>query len=143
MDWIIFSLLSVFFFSSSALFQRVLMKEESSDPYPFAIAFQLIGTVITAAFAFAHGFTMVPIAEYPIHWLALTSLWGLSTFCLFNAYKYIEASEVTIIGSSRAIVTIVAAIIILGEVFNLQRFVGTVLILISAYIVSQVKHGLK
>jgi len=125
------------FAAIASLLQKVLMKDDKSDPHAYSIAFQLLGSAIVATFALSHGFVMPPISAYPINFLLLAVLYGCGTLCLFNAYKHLEASEVTIVTSVRAVVTIVSAVVILGEVFSLQKGLGTVLILASVFIISE------
>lgn len=137
MPWIVFALASVFLFSISTLIQRVLMKDDKSDAHAYSIVFQILGAVVVGAFAFYRGFVMPPISQYPINFLLLTVLYGAGTYCLFNAFKYLEASEVTIITSSRVVITITSAVLLLGEVFNFQKVVGTALILLSVILISQ------
>lgn len=136
MSWMFFALLSVLLFSISSLLQRVLMKEEQSDAHAYSIAFQLLGAVVVGVFAITQGFEFPPIDTYPVNFLLLAVLYGTGTLCLFNAYKHLGASEVTIITSSRTIVTIISAVLILNEVFDLQKAAGTILILTSILVIS-------
>lgn len=136
MAWLAYALLSVFLFSITSLFQKVLMKDEQSDAHTYSIVFQIIGAAIVTIIAAINGFVMPPITQYPINFFLLAALYGLGTLCVFNAFKYIEASEVTIISSTRAIVVITSAILLLGENFSILKGIGTMLILLAAYLVS-------
>ncbi|GAI50673.1 unnamed protein product, partial [marine sediment metagenome] len=46
MSWIFLILIGVLFVSTSSLFQRVLLKDEQSDPFTYAIIFQLIIAIL-------------------------------------------------------------------------------------------------
>jgi drug/metabolite transporter (DMT)-like permease len=143
MPWFALTIFSVLFFSVASLLQKVLMKDDKSDPHAYSIVFQILGGILVGALALWRGFVMPPIAQFPINFLLLTVLYGSGTLFLFKAFKYIEASEVTIITSTRSIVTIVSAVLLLGEVFDFKKGIGTVLILISAYLVTQKSKGFK
>jgi drug/metabolite transporter (DMT)-like permease len=143
MPWFVLAIASVLFFSVASLLQKVLMKDDKSDPHAYSIFFQILGAVLIGSFALWRGFIMPPIGQYPFNFLLSAILYGSGTLFLFKALKYIEASEATIITSVRAIVTIVSAVLILGEVFDYKKGIGTVLILISAYVVTQKSRGIK
>ena len=91
---------------------------------------------IVAVFALWHGFIFPPIREYPINFFLNASLWGLSTLWLFKAYQYIEASEVTILLTLEAVVTIIAAQFFLHEAFTFINVIGTILIIIAVIYMS-------
>lgn len=63
-------------------------------------------------------------------------LYTASQVLVFQASKTIEASELIIFSSTRVLWTIGAAIIFLGESFNLSKIIGTILILFSVVYVS-------
>lgn len=111
------------------------MKEEG-DAHAYSIAFQLLGSVVIGLFALTQGFILPPLKEYGWGYVLISIFYGMGTLFLFNAYKYLEASEVTILTATRTIVTIVSAVVILGEVFSLQKGVGVVLILFSVVLVT-------
>jgi len=138
MPWIVFGLAAVFFSAISSLLQRVLMKDDKSDAYSYSVVFQLLGAVVVGAFTvFSGNLKMLPIGQYPINFLLLTVLYGAGTYCLFKAYRYLEASEITIVTASRVIITISSAVLLLKEAFTLKQFSGTVLILLSVVLISQ------
>ncbi|MFI5265369.1 MAG: DMT family transporter [Candidatus Levyibacteriota bacterium] len=143
MSWLLFALLSVFFFSLSSLIQRVLMKKEQNDAYVYSVVFQLLGALIIGIFAFSKGFIMPPIASLPINFILLTVLYGFGTLCMFNAFKYLEASEVTMLGASRAVITILSAVFILSEIFTFNNGVGTILILFAVVLITYEKKSFK
>ncbi|MDO8487239.1 MAG: DMT family transporter [Candidatus Curtissbacteria bacterium] len=143
MSWIVLALASVIFFSISALLQKVLMKNDKSDPYAYSIMFQFLIWAVAATVVLWTGFVMPPIKTYPLNFLFSSVMYGLGTICAFKALKYIEASEFTIISSVKAIVTIISAVLILGEVFDYKKALGTALVLISAYLVTQKSRKIK
>lgn len=136
MNWFVLAISAVFLYSISSLIQRVLMKDEKSDAHLYSVAFQILLAIVVAIATVFTGFHLPPISKFPLNFLFLAILYGSGTLFLFNAYKFIEASEVSILTSIRAIVTIVAAVLLLGENFDFKKIIGTVLILISVFLIS-------
>ena len=62
---------------------------------------------------------------------------------LFKALKLVEASEATILLSGRVLITIAASIVFFHEIFSLQKIVGTILILLSIFLVTNLKKGFR
>lgn len=135
MHWIFFALVDVFGMAVANIIRRIIMKDDKSDAYSSVIFFQLLGFILILIVTLFRGFVMPPIATYPLNFLAEAILWGLSSYCLFKAFQFLEASEVTILTTFSSVVTITSAIIFLGDVFNLPRLIGVVLILFSVIFV--------
>lgn len=136
MSWFILALIHAFGNSFANVLRKILMKDEQNDPIASAILFQFLGTAIVAIFSFSNGFVLPPIQEYPINFIIQAVFWGLATMCVFKAYKHLEASEVTIIVALEAVVTILAAVILLKEVFNFLNIIGAILIIVSVFSIS-------
>jgi uncharacterized membrane protein len=136
MNWFVLAIFHAFGNSFANILRKTLMKNDKNDPVASAILFQLQGTAIVTIFALVNGFTMPPVQAYPMNFLLQGVLWGLATICLFQAYKFIEASEVTIIVSLEAVVTIIAAVVLLKEVFIFTYFIGAALVIASIFYIS-------
>jgi len=136
MHWILFVLIDVVGAAVANIVRRVIMKDDRSDAYSSVIFFQLMGFLMILVFTLVHGFIMPPIATYPLNFLLEAVLWGLSSYFLFKAFQQLEASEVTILTTFSSVVTIISAIVILHDVFNLPRLIGVALILFSVIFVS-------
>jgi drug/metabolite transporter (DMT)-like permease len=119
------------------------MRDEKSDPVSYAIIFHFLIGILNLIFALIHGFQIPALNATLFLFIFASILWGAGTIFLFKSLKLIEASEVTIIGTSKSLVTIVGSVIFLGEIFNLQRVFGTVIILIAVFFASKVESGLK
>lgn len=119
MSWFALALLYNVFGSIGNIFRKILLRDDKSDAVGSAIIFQWIGAILCAIVAFWHGFHMPPVREYPVNFLLNMTLWGCSTLFLYKAYKYIEASEVTILFTLESIVTIVTATTLLHEAFTI------------------------
>lgn len=139
MSWIFFALISILSLSIANLLQRVLMKNEDSEIFSYSIVFQITCALIVGAFAFIKGFSLPPIFQLPWNFLFMTVLYGTGTLLLFKALQSLEASETTILTSVRSLVTVVSAVVLLREAYSLKEAVGTLLILLSIFLISQVK----
>jgi uncharacterized membrane protein len=58
---------------------------------------------------------------------------------MFEAVKFLEASDAAILSAASVIITIVASIVFLHESFSINKVIGTVLILIAVYIIDRSK----
>lgn len=143
MDWLLLTLASVFIVSLANILQRVLMRDDKSNPYSYAFIFHILLGILNLVFALIHGFQLPPLDGSFIYFIIAAVLWGGGTVFLFKALQLLESSEVTILGSFRALITIVASIIFLRETFNLQKVLGTIIILASIFLVSNLKKGIK
>lgn len=139
MTWLFFAIASVVAVSISNILQRVLMKEEDSDPASYSIAFQFICTVIVGAYALWRGFVMPPPSGLYLNFILGGVLYGVGVLFLFKALQTLESSEEVVITSSRVLITIITAILFLGESFSFQKGIGTVLILAAVILVSVTK----
>src|SRR3989339_2159502 len=135
MLWQILVFISVISISIANLYQRIAMKEESSDAYAGAILFQFILAILTGIFALYKGFNIPPVTLTG-YFIVSTILYGLGTLAYFKSIKLIEASESIILGSIGSIITVITAFIFLGERLNSQQLVGVILILLSMVAIS-------
>lgn len=143
MDWLLLTLLSVFVVSIANILQKVLMKDEKSDPYSYALVFQFLIAILSLPIAMVQGF-QIPIINSNLVFLVIAAaLWGGTAVFLFKALQVMEASEVTILSSIRVVITIIASILFLQESFNVLNVLGTILILVSILLVTNLNKGIK
>ena len=143
MAWLALTLLSVVIASVASILQRVLMRDDKSNPYSYAIIFHLLLGVLVLVFGLMRG-TDFSLFSGNIYMLLLASaLWGACQVFLFKALQLLEASEVTVISDLRVIVTIIASIIFLGEIFTGWNIVGAILIVAASLLVVDVRKGFK
>lgn len=142
MQWLPLVFISVVSSSFASLFQKVAMKDQKSDPVVSAIAFQFILGFIVSLFALAKGFQLPDSSLIPF-FLASSALYGVGTVCFFKAIKIIEASEMTILGGSGVMVTILASMIFLGDKLTPLQLFGTGLILCAVVLISWKNKSLK
>lgn len=136
MSWQLLVGISVLTYSLSILLQRILLKEEKSDPVAYSIVFQIITGLMVGVFAIIRGFSVPNLLPILPNLILMILFYGAGNIFIFRALKHLEASDFTIIFASRTLWTIVAAIFFLKESFNINQFFGTILILISIFIVT-------
>ena len=143
MSWLFLTILSVVIASVASILQRILMRDDKSNPYSYAIIFHLLLGVLVLVFGLMRG-TDFSLFSGNIYMLLLASaLWGACQVFLFKALQLLEASEVTVISDLRVIVTIIASIIFLGEIFTGWNIVGAILIVAASLLVVDVRKGFK
>ncbi len=139
MPWIFFAVISVLFISVANLFSRVLMKDKKGDAIAYTIAFQILCGVLTGVFALYKGFVMPPVQEYFWNFILGGILYGFASICMFEAVKFLEASDAAILSAASTVITIVASIIFLHESFSMNKVIGTILILVAVFIIDRSK----
>lgn len=139
MGWFTLALISVASISIANLVQKVLMKDDKSDPYAYTVLFTLVATLITGIFAFIKGFTFPPVDRYPINFLLSASFYGFGAVLGFKALKILDASENALIVPLGTLVTIVSAVALLGETLSFVKVFGVILILLPIYLLNRVK----
>lgn len=127
---------SIICLSLSTLLQRVLLKEDNSDPVAYSAVFQLIVSGFLAIFAIFHGFHMPDLLRFWPNVVAMMFLYAITNALVFKSLAKIEASEFTVFFATRAIWTIVAAVLFLGEHFSQIQIIGTAFVLVSVLLVS-------
>lgn len=139
MTWLYYIILSIFAGSIANLLNKILMKDNKSDPMLSSILFQFLLAFFFFLLSLIKGFVMPPIFIYPLNFILNGFLYGLGTFFIFKALKYIEVSESSIIYSFGSIITVISSIFFLKESFNFSKSLGLLLILISIIAVSKPK----
>jgi bacterial/archaeal transporter family protein len=143
MSWLLLTLISVFISSLANILQRVLMKNDKSNPYSYAIVFHFLIAILNLFFALLHGFKLPSPNQNLVFFLLAAILWGGGTVFLFKALHLLESSEVTILSSVKVIITILASIIFLHESFNGQEIIGVTIIFASIILVTNLKSQVK
>lgn len=143
MNWLFFTLISVLFVSIAVIFQRALMRDEKSNPYYYTTFFQFSIAILTVPIAIVHGFQFPPVTISLVFFPVAAILWGGASVFFFKALKFAEASEVTIVSSIRIIITILASIFFLHERFTSFNALGALFVLVSIFLVTNLKKGLK
>lgn len=137
MTWQVLILISIFTFSVAQLLQRVLLKEEKSDPITYLLFFQFVNGVIVGVFGLSFGDkTFSNFRPFFLNLILMMVLNGLGAISQFKALKYLEASKFTVIFASRALVAILASSLLLNEGLSAKQWLGTLLILAGVFLVN-------
>jgi len=142
--WQILIILSVICYSISVLLQRILVREKDSDPVAYASFFQLLTGLMIGIFGYL--FTTMKYPDFKpliLNFLIMIVLYALGNIFVFKALKRTEASKFSVIFSSRAIFAILAFSLLMKESLTVSQWIGTLLILSAAVIVSLEKRKIK
>ena len=138
MSWQILLFASVILISFGALLQRVLMKEEGSDPWAYSIVFQFIVGLMVFVYGFMFTEMKLPSDFRPLYLnlILMILLWSASNIFLYSSLKRIEASVFTVIFSTRSFFTTLASSLFLREFLLGRQFAGAIFILMGAVLVT-------
>ncbi|MDP2873809.1 MAG: EamA family transporter [bacterium] len=136
MNWQLLLAISVSTYAVSILLQRILLKDDKSDPVAYSIVFQLVTGLVILVYALVRGFSVPNLLPILPNLILMTFLYGVGNVLIFKSLKAGEASEFTIVFATRVFWTIAAAIFFLGEAFSLRQGIGTLLIIASIILVS-------
>ena len=113
MTWEILLTISVLTFSVSILLQRVLLKDDQSDPIAYSIVYQLFTGILIGIYALFNGFTTPNLVQLIPNLILMIILYGGANIFMWNGLRMIDLSEFTIIFSSRALWTIIGGVVLL------------------------------
>ncbi len=143
MPWPFLALINIITAAIVVLFQRVLMKEENSNPVGSGIIFQFGLGIISLLFAVALGrFSWPSFATHPnliVWFIVVAFLWTGSTLFGFKAAKKIGAGEITILGAGNSIITIFLSVLFLGEALKISTLIGTAFVLFAIWLINSEK----
>ncbi|PIP53258.1 hypothetical protein COX08_01970 [Candidatus Beckwithbacteria bacterium CG23_combo_of_CG06-09_8_20_14_all_34_8] len=142
MDWIGFSLLSVFCFTILGLLQRILAVE-SKNPRATAVVFNATAALIALViFILTSDVNKITLPTEKVAWISM----GLAVFCYglfergrFYAAKLLEASVLTTVFNITLLITLIGSFILYSETLTVNKIFGGALILIALFTVSYSK----
>lgn len=134
---------SVIFFGFGNAFSRVVMKRTAS---PMIVPYTRL--VLGGLFAAIAGLIFIRDLSLVLNVLPLTIIAsGFYWLCMITFAKsvyFLDANEAIIINQSQIFFTSLAGVIILSENYSLEKFIGSVLVMISVYFITAHKNiGLK
>lgn len=141
MNWLFFAFVNIIAISVANLYQKIAMRDENSDPVASAVVFQMLTGTCYFLYALTQGFHMPPIALTP-YFLISMSLYAAGTIFFFSAIKKIEASEMSIITGIGSVVTIIASMMFLNDVFTFTQLIGVVCVLAAVVLINFKKNAL-
>lgn len=126
--------------SIASLLQRVLMKEDKSDPIGYAIIFQILLGLSSLLFTIIFSkFVFPPVTKMPLYFVLSAFLWTGYTVLSFYALKRLNAGEVTILISSSSLITVSLGILLLHETLRLQSIIALLLVFGALFVVTSEK----
>ena len=140
MPWYAYLIINVCVFSLATLYQRVILKN-SKDPVIFYVVNGIGAGLMLLLYGLWMGFKIPNITDISLNLIILTIFLGFGNMLNFNALKKVDASEFTVLFSTRAIWSVIGAVLILGEAFGLKQIAGTSLIIASVFLVSWKKKS--
>lgn len=135
MTWQLLVGLSILLFSVNGLFHRVLMKDSESDPSAQALMFTVLVGLLGIVIAIFQGGlkSSLSIAQLP-YFLAISVSITIGSIYAFKGFKYIEASEHTILSTTSKIWSLIGAVLFLGETLSWRKLLAALLIVTGVMI---------
>lgn len=142
MQWYWYIVINIVVFSFATLYQRMLLKN-SRDPVVIYVVNGLVAGLFLFIFGLHQGFRIPDIKQISINLILMSVLIGAGNILIFRGLKKVEASEYTVLFSTRAIWSVLAAIVFLHETFSIKQIFGAGLIILSVFVVSWKKKTLR
>lgn len=142
LNWQVLVLISAITYSLSSLLQRVLMRDDTSDPYLYSIVFQLTVGVLIFVYTLFVGFNLPNLIAFIPNLMAMTVLYALGGIALFQAFKSVDAASAGILTSTRSLWMVLGSTLMLHEVVSITRLLGALLIIMGVSLASIDKKGL-
>ncbi|MDD5704221.1 MAG: DMT family transporter, partial [Dehalococcoidales bacterium] len=141
MSWQVLIGVSVILYSVSVLLQRILLKDDKSDPVSFSIFFQITVAAVTAILIMIFKGKIILPNFSEISWsiLVMTFLYALANVFIFKSLKEIEASRFTVIFSSKTLIAVLGASLFFKENLNYVQWIGA-LFIVGGVIVISIKN---
>lgn len=137
MSWQLLLVINVLFTSIGTLLQKIIMKDDESDPAASAIFFLLLSSFLTGAWLLLTNQLAFPnISNIIPNLIILMILIGGFYLFIFKSLKLIDASEFVVILSARPLFTILASTFLLAEGLNSKQLIGVFAILLGIAIVT-------
>ncbi|MBI2641073.1 hypothetical protein HYW87_00555, partial [Candidatus Roizmanbacteria bacterium] len=95
MTWQLFLGLSISAEVAGRLIQRVILRDDKSDPVAYAIVFQLLGGTVIGIYALLTGFTLPNLQPISLNLVLMPILFGSANIFIFKSLQLTEASIFT------------------------------------------------
>ncbi len=130
--------LSVLFSSVTTILQRVLLKDQKTDPIAASIFYLTMCGVLVGAVGIALGQNFFPSDFTSVipSLVLMTALYGFGNLFLFRALNQIEASRFVVLFSSRSLITALLSWIVLHEILNGTQWIGATLLFLGIVLVT-------
>jgi drug/metabolite transporter (DMT)-like permease len=135
-NWQIFIAISIIASAFAALLQKLLMQKDKINPIVFAAGFQIMTGLLIGIVVLFNGFRIPNLAPIWLNLLFMPILYSLGNIAKFQSLKRIDASEFTVIYQASTLVTVLVAVMFLGEIFKVCEVIGLALIIIAILLVT-------
>ncbi|MFH2085730.1 MAG: DMT family transporter [bacterium] len=136
MSWFFLVTISVIFYSLSTIVQRKMMAQDKSDPVASMIIFQFVVTIILFFYTLLFGTGWPEIMKVWPFLLLNGALVAIASLSMFQATKYTQAGEYTIISTFSAFINLFVVTLFLHETLTISKIFGTILIVLSIFIIT-------
>lgn len=137
MTWQIFITVSIFFSALLTISQKVLMRQEKTDPLAAAFLSHLITSVVVGVFVVVSGqLSFSGVDKIIPNLILLMVLLSLFYVLIFTSLKTIDASVFIVILSLKPMFTILASTALLKEGLSGKQFFGFCLVLAAVILVT-------
>ena len=137
MDWLLFTLISVFSLSVSVIFQRVLIHRDKTDPYAYVVLFQAVVGVLLTCVAIVRGFELPNIHTVLLPAALSIVFFGAGHIVYAKTLQRVEASAFSILFATQAVWIMLLGIVLLNETMTGMQIAGSVLILAGIVILTK------
>jgi len=79
----------------------------------------------------------VPINQF--YYISMGVVYGVGLFCWYKTLSYLDVSKATILFSPTPIITAIFATLLLGDLFTIFHFIGSVIVILSIVIIVKQK----
>jgi drug/metabolite transporter (DMT)-like permease len=142
MEWYWYVAINIVVFSLATLYQRMILKD-SRDPVVIYVVNGLVAGLFLLGVGFYQGFNFPDLKDISLNLILMAVLIGTGNILIFRGLKKVEASEYTVLFSTRAIWSVLAAIVFLHESFSGKQIIGAALIILSVFVVSWKKKSFR
>lgn len=141
MSWPVWFLISLIISSFQTIFLRSFVKEKDNNPEISAILSNFIGGLFLLLLPIVYKPSLENLSSMFVPILIANLLYGVGILFAFKALHLLEASEYIVVFATRIFWVILVSVLLFGNVFNLARLFGSILIFFSVYLASW--HGRK
>lgn len=135
MEWIVFALLASVIWAIMNIIDKYIFTRWDLKPIVFLIFFSLIGLIAGIFIYFAIGFGTLSIINIALGLLA-GALFMFMVLFYFKAVKIEEVSRVVPLFEVSPLFILIFAMIFLGEVFTTITYIGILLLVSGAFLIS-------
>ncbi|HYH74598.1 MAG TPA: DMT family transporter [Candidatus Saccharimonadales bacterium] len=128
MSWQLLTAISVLGLSASVLLQRVLLHNNKTDPYAYAVVFQGIVGVLLTAIAVLAGFSLSNIHTVLAPAATAIVFFGIGHIAYARTLQRVDASNFSVLFATQAVWIMLLGILFFDERLALQQIIGTLLI---------------